>query len=371
MAVSRICHITTAHTRNDVRIFLKELTSLSNRFECHFIVADDQGNERKNNISIWDIGKSQGRLGRAVKVVQRAYKKALKLNCDIYHFHDPEFILAALMLKIKGKKVIYDIHEDVPRDILSKEYLGSFRKPVSFLFEQLENFCARRLSCLITATPHIRDRFKKLNLTTIDINNYPLLKDYSPDEANLEFDDRNNIVYIGAISKIRGITELVNSLSLANTRLELAGNFDTATFQKYLQRLDGWKSVNYYGLLDRKKVRALLQSSIAGIVTFYPEPNHIHAQPNKIFEYMSAGLPVICSNFVSWQEIIEKNKCGLLVDPMNPAEISAAVKWLLTNKDQAKQMALNGMVAIKSQYNWEIEQNKLLGVYQELINQVK
>lgn len=114
-----------------------------------------------------------------------------------------------------------------------------------------------------------------------------------------------------------------------------------------------------------------MQSSIAGIVTFYPEPNHIHAQPNKIFEYMSAGLPVICSNFVSWQEIIEKNKCGLLVDPMNPAEISAAVKWLLTNKDQAKQMALNGMVAIKSQYNWEIEQNKLLGVYQELINQVK
>jgi glycosyltransferase involved in cell wall biosynthesis len=361
-----ICHITTAHSRTDVRIFLKELSSLSGSYECHFIVADGLNEENIGDVTIWDVGKGKGRLGRAIHVVRLAYKKALTLDCDLYHFHDPEFIFAALLLTWRGKKVVYDIHEDVPRDILSKEYLGVFRKPVSFIFELVENFCARRFTYLLAATPSIRDRFQKINKNTIDINNYPLTSEYFGG-LNLDFENRTSVAYVGAISRIRGLVELVNAMDEGSVKLELAGGFDSKNFETELKSEQGWGKVNFHGLVSRKEVREILQKSFAGIVTFYPEPNHVNAQPNKIFEYMSAGIPVICSNFDAWREIVDKNQCGLLVNPMNSHEIANAIKYLNDNPTLAKGMGLNGMKAVKDRYNWDIEKDKLLDVYKKLL----
>ncbi|MBD3768073.1 MAG: glycosyltransferase, partial [Gammaproteobacteria bacterium] len=100
-----------------------------------------------------------------------------------------------------------------------------------------------------------------------------------------------------------------------------------------------------------------------GLVTFLPAPNHIDAQPNKMFEYMSAGLPIITSIFPLWREIVEGNQCGLCVDPLDPQAIGEAIQYLIDNPVEAEQMGKNGRQAVEQKYNWTIEEQKLLDLY--------
>jgi glycosyltransferase involved in cell wall biosynthesis len=114
-------------------------------------------------------------------------------------------------------------------------------------------------------------------------------------------------------------------------------------------------------------MKSVLGRSLAGIVTFLPEPNHVTAQPNKMFEYMSAGLPVIASNFPLWREIIETNECGICVDPLDPKAIADAIDWLVENPTPARTMGENGSKAVMERYNWSVEEEKLLALYDKLI----
>ena len=134
-----------------------------------------------------------------------------------------------------------------------------------------------------------------------------------------------------------------------------------------MEKSTGWACVNALGFLSREQMRQTLSRSVAGIVTFLPVPNHIDAQPNKIFEYMSAGLPVIASHFPLWREIIEGNECGLCVDPLDPAAIAAAMDRLVENPDLARRMGENGRRAVHERYNWGVEEKKLLALYGKLL----
>jgi glycosyltransferase involved in cell wall biosynthesis len=86
-----------------------------------------------------------------------------------------------------------------------------------------------------------------------------------------------------------------------------------------------------------------------------------------MFEYMSAGLPVIASNFPLWKEIVEGNKCGICVDPMDPKAIASAIQWMIDHPEEAEEMGKNGRRAVETKYNWANESKKLVGLYQRLI----
>jgi glycosyltransferase involved in cell wall biosynthesis len=106
---------------------------------------------------------------------------------------------------------------------------------------------------------------------------------------------------------------------------------------------------------------------MAGIVTFLPVPNHINAQPNKLFEYMSSSLPVIASHYPLWKGIVEKYDCGICVDPENSKEIAEAINYILANPLNANRMGINGRKAIKEVFNWEQEEQKLAELYTDLV----
>lgn len=82
---------------------------------------------------------------------------------------------------------------------------------------------------------------------------------------------------------------------------------------------------------------------------------------------MSAGLPVIASDFPLWRTIVDGVQCGLLVDPQDPNDIAHAMQWILENPEKAKQMGKNGKRAVEETYNWEKESKKLISMYNELI----
>ncbi|WP_243465227.1 glycosyltransferase [Photorhabdus temperata] len=130
--------------------------------------------------------------------------------------------------------------------------------------------------------------------------------------------------------------------------------------------MKNWHKIDEVGFLNRTETKELLSKSIAGIVLFHPLPNHIDAQPNKMFEYMSAGIPVIASNFDLWKDIILENNCGICIDPLNPKEIANAIDYLSNNYNLAEEMGNNGLLAVNKKYNWDTEQNKLTKFYQQI-----
>ena len=361
----KVCHLTSAHPRYDTRIFLKECTSLAeNGHEVHLIVADDKKDELTNNVFIHDVGKkSKGRLNRFLQTTKKVYKKAIDLDADLYHFHDPELLIYAYFLKLKGKKVIYDIHEDLPRQLLSKPYLNYFSKIIlSFLIEKIENFCASKFDFLFTATPFIRDRFLKINFNTIDINNYPILSELFEEK---KVDKKNQVCFIGGISKIRGIENLVRACENIDGKLILAGKFNNTDLERKVKSLKGWKNVDFRGFVNRKQAKQIMAESKAGVVTFLPEPNHLNSQPNKMFEYMSASLPVICSNFPLWKSIIEVNNSGKCIDPDSVSDLSACINQFLKDESLLS-MGTTARKTVVSLYNWEVEEIKMSNKYQIL-----
>jgi len=364
-----VAHLTSVHPRFDPRIFLKECRSLSGAgYRVSLIVADGKGDEEEDGIRILDVGRAAGRLQRLTVTLRRIRRRALELDADIYHLHDPELLSIAGALRRAGKQVIFDAHEDVPVQILGKSYLHPWvRKFLSNAYELYAARVCRRLSAVVTATPFIRERFLPISPNSIDVNNFPLPDELASSDVGQTV-ERRHVCYVGGINVIRGIREIVSAMDMVESgaRLILGGSFQEEGLRGELKACAGWDSVDERGWLGRDAIRDVLSESAAGLVTLHPQPNYLDAHPVKMFEYMSAGVPVISSNFPLWRSIVEGNDCGLCVDPKQPKEIAEAIDYLVRNPSRAREMGENGRKAVKAKYNWPAEERKLVELYDRL-----
>jgi glycosyltransferase involved in cell wall biosynthesis len=331
------------------------------------VVADGQGEANEDGVRIIDVANLPGRLNRMLRTTRRVFERALDVQADIYHVHDPELIPAGLHLKRLGKTVIFDAHEDLPSQLLGKPYLGPVsRRLMSWTAQVAERHACARFDGIIAATPFIRDKFLRIHPRTVDVNNFPMLEEFS---TPAPFGDKlQQACYVGGLSVMRGIRELVHACSLLRSpaRLQLAGRFAEPALAAQVEALRGWERVDALGHLDRAGVGALMARSMAGLVTLHPSINYLDALPVKMFEYMAAGIPVIASDFPLWRGIIGTSGCGLSVDPCNPEAIATAIDHLITHPDEAHRMGENGRRSVFQQYNWDAESTKLLDFYSRL-----
>ena len=366
-----VCMLTSVHQAFDVRIYEKESRSLSAAGYRVIIVAPHNQNENSANAEIIAVRRLASRLKRMTRGVWDVYCKARDLNAQVYHFHDPELIPIGVLLKLHGKRVIYDVHEDVPRDILVKNWIAPIlRQPVAFGATVGHYLGALMFDGVIAATPVIATRFP--NDKTVTIQNFPWLEEPANTTSPCYAQRGPLVAYVGGISNERGAREMVQAMSrlegFPEARLILAGEFEKPELEQELKETPGFQRVDYRGWLKREAVDRVVDSARAGLVLFHPFQSHMEAQPNKLFEYMAAGIPVIASDFPLWRSIVGDTGCGLLVDPLDPGAIASAIEWIFLHPKEAEEMGMQGASAVRSKYNWTREADKLLRLYRGLTN---
>jgi glycosyltransferase involved in cell wall biosynthesis len=365
-----VCHITSLHPRFDNRIFHKQCKSLAqNGYKVTLLVADGKGNDLVSDISILDVGHVKSRIKRMFVNSFYLFKAALKLNADIYQFHDPDLLFLALALKINKKKVLFDSHEDVGTDLLHKQYIKApFNLFLSKAYRLIEKFVCTRIDGVIAATSFIEKKFQSISPNTITICNYPILSDF---DKNYNWENKcDEVCYVGSISTSRGLNEVVKSFKFisTNVRLNLVGKYAYSKIESDLQNLSEFKYVNEFGLLDNNGVKDVYSRSIAGIVTLHPIPTFIDSLPVKMFEYMAAGIPFIASDFPYWRSLVKGYPCCLFVNPMEPKEIANAIDFFIRNKDKAKEMGEIGRFLVFEKFSWQSESIKFLDFYNSILN---
>lgn len=365
----KIVHLTSAHSPFDIRIFHRECKSLAAAGYEVVLIAPHPCNEDRHGIGIRGFQR-KGRLARFTLSEWQILKKALSERADVYHFHDPDLVFVGLILRALGKNVIYDAHESLPKDILSKHYLPRGLRPVvANVAGSVELWAGRWFSGIVSATPAIASRLARINKNTITAQNFPTVHEFSSSHSA----DRRRplLAYAGGLAARRGIAEMVRAIGMLSAGreaiLELAGEFETPSDYRIVESLPGWSRVRLRGILKREEVRELLNTASIGLVLYQPLPNHYEAGPHKLFEYMAAGIPMIASDFPLWRRIIEEAKCGILVDPTQPAAIAEAIEYLLSHPDEAARMGECGRNAFQRRYNWEGEEKKLLELYASIL----
>lgn len=354
----KVCHVTSVHQAADDRIYYKECRSLAAAgYEVHIVSFGDS--ELPHVICDNCKRISGGRGKRFLLGRKQIIKKALSVHADIYHFHDPELLSYAKLMKRCGKIVIFDSHEDVPVQILSKTWIPSLlRKPISCVYEKYQKRCMKYVDAVIAATDLIQEKFAKYHHETLAIHNYPCINEIYGGETN--FETRKLIVcYAGGISYNRGEQTMISAIQETKGTLYIAGKHEK-------EQVAGGK-VQYCGFLDREEVNELYANSICGLVVLRPTKAYVESLPVKMFEYMSAGIPVVASDFPYWKSIIDKEKCGICVDPLNVQAVSSAINLFLDNPKLAEEYGQRGKKAVLEQYNWEQETKKLLELYLKLI----
>jgi glycosyltransferase involved in cell wall biosynthesis len=367
----KVVHLTSFHTPGDTRLFHRELKTLVRAGYEVVLVAAWNHDDLIDGIRIRAVPPSRTRLERLRRTVWGIYRAALEERADLYHFHDPELLPVGLLLRLSGKRVIYDAHEDLPRQIRTWFFIPPVVRGLTALSAAaVERIAGRILNSIVAATPTIAARFPPSK--TVLVHNFPILAELTP-AAALPYADRPPLAaYVGGISEIRGIRHMVEAMGLLpeslGARLVVAGAyFVPLELGDAVRAMPGWTRCSHLGWQDRPGVARVLGEARIGMVVVHPTTNHIAAYPLKLFEYMAAGIPVVASDFPIWRGIVDEAGCGLLVDPLDSKAIAGAIEWLLTHPAEAEAMGRRGRRAVETRFNWESEAKKLLGLYEKLL----
>lgn len=361
--MAKVCHISSAHQSHDIRIFVKECRSLAKAgHDVSFVVFGES--EELDGVSIVGLGEPPAsRRERMISGARRASETAAALRADVYHLHDPELLPHARMLKGLGAKVIFDSHEDVPGQVMEKDWIPRpIRRVVALTYRLFETRIARSVDAVVAATPHIADQFAGRAKKIATINNYPVLDDIVCQKRS--FAKREKAAcYTGGVSDIRGGVVMLQAMDNVEGALVIAGPCETD-----LAAAPVGADVEYLGVLPHGAVNDVYANSRVGVILYQPAENHCESQPNKLFEYMAAGLPIVASDFPLWREVIEGSGCGICVPPTDAEAAGAAIASLLDDPDFAQAMGAQGRRAVEEQYNWKREETALVGLYEQLLS---
>lgn len=369
----KICHMTSVHKSDDVRIFHKECTSLAAKGDYEvFLVAPGDSRE-ENGVHVIGVGPvPSSRLKRMRETTKKVFEEAVSIDADLYHFHDPELLSYGAKLARMGKRVVFDSHENTYEQIKIKPYIPkALRGTVANVYLGRENRALKDIDavifpCLVNGRHPFEGRAKRIAL----VNNTPMLSEFYDRYTDEDKSGREPVVcHVGGLTHERGITDLIDACYMAGVRLILAGNFSSEEYHNELKAKASYSCVDYRGFCSREEVIGIYRESTIGASTLLKVGQYttLGNLPTKAYEYMSMGLPVVLTDFPYGREVNAKYEFAELADPSDPASVARAIRRLADDPDKAARLAENGRKAIKEELNWEHDADRLFALYDELL----
>lgn len=368
-----ICHLTSVHPPFDIRIFHKECQSLVKAGYAVSLIAPDVIEQEKGGVNIVPIQLPKSRINRMFVVTLQMFKKALKTKAKLFHFHDPELMICGILLRLSGKKVIFDIHENVRLSLISKDWLpkavGTIMGAFYFLFERFALLFYHRLilaeESYLIYYPHQK---------SVVVLNYPLL-------AKLEIEPKSftspvRFIYSGVVHQLRGVWEMLELIKGLNNkginaRLDLLGEVRPKELvdelQQYISENQLNEKVRVLGKVPYLEVAEYLKNADIGLSLLKPIPNYVESLPTKIFEYMQYSLPVITNDFPLYKKYVEAEGTGINVAINNKEELLNKVYQFSQNRERLKQASEKGPDNIQARFNWQTQEKILLDEYAKLL----
>lgn len=376
--MTKVCHLSSAHAPNDTRIFHKQCASLAKAgYQVSFVVkakdAQSVGCTTQKGVQVIQVPvDSSSRLKRMLFGAKAVYQKALEVDADIYEFHDPELLPYGLKLAKKGKKVIFDSHEDYPTQIMEKEWIPAFlRRMISSAYRAYETHVVRQLDAvLFPCTKNGINIFENRAKRVVILSNAVMLEEMTAPQQEVQ-KSGDTICCTGSLTYQRGITHLIRAAHQAGVKLILAGQYSSEEYRRELEAMPEYSCVEYLGYIGRQELAQVYARSSIGMSTILNVGQYANLDnfPTKVYEYMAAGLPVIVSDYPFMRRSVQQDDFGIAVDPADVQAVAQAIRTILSDPQRAQQMGENGRQAVLQKYNWDIELKKLLELYGSLSEQ--
>lgn len=370
--------LTSMHSPEDGRIFQKESKSLSKKFDVSLIAPGDTFSKRSlDGISVITVKKPKSRLFHIITLL-RLFQASLKEDADVYHCHEPDALcIGVLLKKIKNKKIVYDVHEHWPsmaaltafgplgQKIVKYRHIDGF---IQFFTEYFELYLAKKADRIITVSDSVAERFHKIGLETYNIMNVPMILQENVNNHKI---NPNDIVYVcGKLGFSKGVDIALQMLSslkkdYTHIHLTLIGDLQDDVLGQIDYHLK--ERVEITGFVPYEIMYRKISEGGVGLILFQnTHYNSYIGLPNKLFDYMMCGLPVVASDFPEIRKVIQTSECGIVVDVEDVDSIVKGVKYLLDNPTEAQIMGERGRMAIEDEYNWDKMENKLLALYETI-----
>ncbi|WP_430534776.1 glycosyltransferase [Listeria rocourtiae] len=370
MNEKKIFVYSSVHVWNDTRIYYKEIETLLKagyQVEQMAVEAMQQPEIRQNLTQhLFQNGSRLKRFTRWFTI----YKAIRKSDAKYYHFHDPELLLLLPILRKRDGVFIYDMHENFPKALETKAWVPrGLRKPIAEIVKRVEQKCLMLCDKVIFAETSYKKDYPCVTQKNKDVLNYPVYQKVIPAE---EFTEQS-LLYVGGIEENRGLWIMLEALKnlkksgYKELKLKLVGPISGADNEKidaFIKEHGLVSSVERLGRIPNAEISGHMVTATMGLCLLKPIPNYMESMATKMFEYMSAKLPMIVSDFPMWSDLMKETQSGLSVNPLEPEEVVGAIELLLENKGLRQQMGANGRYHYEKAYNWRTEGQKLLALYE-------
>jgi glycosyltransferase involved in cell wall biosynthesis len=362
--------LTTTHLPHDGRIFEKEAKSLAKEHDVTIIAFSENGSiQEDGGVQIVAVRKPSSNLLHPL-TLWRAFRVCLNHKCDVIHCHEPDALLIGVLTKfLKGRRVVYDIHEHWPSEIpfdLGLPNATVLTRILEPLLSWGEVLLARFADAKIAVSESVAERFGRNGTLPVIVSNYSIAGSVPP--APQAGRSRNVIYMAGNMQLFHGIRECIQAMSkvaatFPDVSLTLVGNI-REDIGAIAVKTDPRPVITMTGYLPYREMYETLREGSIGLLVFQPDYYNAYiGLPNKLFDYMLCGLPVVASDFPEICKVVSETECGVLVDPTSPDAIAEAIAYLLEHPDEARRMGENGRTAVLERYNWGEMEMRLLEVY--------
>ena len=371
----RVCHVCSAHSADDGRVFHRACVSLAQAgYDVHLIAGDPGTDEyQRLGVTVHPVRQWRSRLDRMAHRSQVA-ARAAALKPDLFHVHEPE-LLGPVIARAGSTPVIWDVHESYLDVLAERKWIPGFAKPAARVaWNWRERRLVARCAGVVVVTERIAKRYRQLHERVAVVANYPDLSRLVglPPAAR----DGRTCCFVGGIDAKQGLKEAVSAIAILQGRnlpvpLVLAGRPISPEYLQWLlteaKRLGVGHLLSYKGVLSKSEAIRLQNQASIGLVPYLPLANNMAGMPTKLLESMALGLPVVYSDFPSYQEVAGAYRAGVAVDPTDPEKIADAIEYLVKNPESAREMGENGQRGIREQFNWSVECDKLLDLYRNIL----